>query len=121
VEYIHLGDLIRNDQHGRMEPLVTEVVRKTMEEQPVLVVVDSANALRDFAEDRELRLALLRYIELSSAAGRAVNIVKMRNSNHHKDLYQFEIGEHGPTIGDKLEGVTGVLGWSVLRAANAIL
>ncbi len=64
---------------------------------------------------------LLRYIELNSAAGRAVNIVKMRNSNHHKDLYQFEIGEHGPTIGDKLEGVTGALGWSALRAANAIL
>jgi circadian clock protein KaiC len=63
----------------------------------------------------------LRYIELSSATGRALNIVKMRNSNHHKDLYQFEIGEAGPAIGDKLEGVTGVLGWSALRAANTIL
>jgi circadian clock protein KaiC len=63
----------------------------------------------------------LRYIELNSASGRALNIVKMRNSNHHKDLYQFEIGETGPRIGDKLEGVTGVLGWSALRAANTIL
>jgi len=45
----------------------------------------------------------------------------MRNSNHHKDLYQFEVGEGGPRIGDKLEGVTGVLGWSALRAANTIL
>ena len=63
----------------------------------------------------------LRYIELSSATGRALNIVKMRNSNHRKDLYQFEIGEAGPRIGDRLEGVTGVLGWSALRAANTIL
>jgi circadian clock protein KaiC len=63
----------------------------------------------------------LRYIELSSATGRALNIVKMRNSNHRKDLYQFEIGEAGLRIGDKLEGVTGVLGWSALRAANTIL
>jgi circadian clock protein KaiC len=57
VEYIHLGDLIRNDQPSPMEPLVSEVVRKTMEEQPVLVVIDSAKALRDFAGYRQLRLA----------------------------------------------------------------
>jgi circadian clock protein KaiC len=57
VEYIHLGDLIRNDRPGQMEPLVAEVVRKAMEEQPVLVVIDSAKALRDFAAERELRLA----------------------------------------------------------------
>jgi len=66
-------------------------------------------------------LIQLRYIELNSATGRALNIVKMRNSNHAKDLYQFEIGEQGPEIGGKLEGVTGTLGWSALRAANAIL
>jgi circadian clock protein KaiC len=66
-------------------------------------------------------LIQLRYIELNSATGRALNIVKMRNSNHAKNLYQFEIGERGPEIGGKLEGVTGALGWSALRAANAIL
>jgi len=65
-------------------------------------------------------LIQLRYIELNSATGRALNIVKMRNSNHAKNLYQFEIGAQGPEIGDKLEGVTGALGWSALRAANAI-
>jgi circadian clock protein KaiC len=65
-------------------------------------------------------LIQLRYIELNSATGRALNIVKMRNSNHAKDLYQFEIGEQGPEIGERLEGVTGALGWSALRAANAI-
>jgi circadian clock protein KaiC len=65
-------------------------------------------------------LIQLRYIELNSATGRALNIVKMRNSNHAKSLYQFEIGEQGPEIGDKLEGVTGTLGWSALRAANTI-
>lgn len=57
VEYIHLGDLILNDQASGMGPLVSEVVRKTMEEQPVLVVIDSAKALREFAAERELRLA----------------------------------------------------------------
>lgn len=65
-------------------------------------------------------LIQLRYIELVSATGRALNIVKMRNSNHAKHLYQFEIGEQGPQVGDQLEGVTGALGWSALRAANSI-
>jgi circadian clock protein KaiC len=59
---------------------------------------------------------LMRYIELNSASGRALNIVKMRNSNHNKDVYQFDIGDDGMAIGSKLEGVSGVLGWSALRA-----
>jgi circadian clock protein KaiC len=58
VEYLHLGDLVREDRPGRMEPLVDEVARKTMDEQPVLVVIDSAKALRDFTGERELRMAL---------------------------------------------------------------
>ena len=63
-------------------------------------------------------LIQLRYIELNSAIGRALNVVKMRNSNHRKDIYQFEIGDEGPVVGGRLEGVTGVLGWSVLRATS---
>jgi circadian clock protein KaiC len=58
VEYLHLGDLIRQDRPGRMEPLVEEVVRKTLEEQPAIVVIDSVKALRDFTGERELRMAL---------------------------------------------------------------
>jgi circadian clock protein KaiC len=57
VEYLHLGDLVRDDRTERMGPLVDEVARKTMDEQPVLVVIDSAKALRDFAGERELRMA----------------------------------------------------------------
>jgi circadian clock protein KaiC len=61
---------------------------------------------------------LLRYIELSSTTGRALNVIKMRNSNHDKDVRQLDIGEHGLMIGNKLEGVTGILGWSALRGAD---
>ena len=57
VEYLHLGDLIRDDRSGRMNPLVDEVSRKTMDEQPALVVIDSAKALKDFAGERDLRMA----------------------------------------------------------------
>ena len=58
---------------------------------------------------------LLRYIEIESETRRALSILKMRDSDHGKGVYQFEVDEHGFSVGDKLEDVTGVLGWSVLR------
>ncbi len=61
-------------------------------------------------------VVLLRYVELDSRVGRALNIIKMRNSRHDMGLYQFDIGDHGLTIGDQLEHTTGTLGWGPLRA-----
>jgi circadian clock protein KaiC len=61
---------------------------------------------------------LLRYIEQDSEVGRAVAIVKMRNSNHEKGLWAFTITERGFEVQDKVEGVTGLLGWSALRGQN---
>ena len=61
----------------------------------------------------------LRYIEIESESRRALSILKMRDSNHVKGVYQFEIDEHGFRVMDKLEDVTGVLGWSALRTRAA--
>jgi len=60
-------------------------------------------------------VVLLRYIEQASEVGRAVAILKMRNSDHEKGLWTFAITDHGFQVGTKLEGVTGLLGWSALR------
>jgi circadian clock protein KaiC len=57
----------------------------------------------------------LRYIEEESGVGRALNVVKMRNSRHETTLTSFTIADHGVTIGSPLGGVTGRLGWSALR------
>jgi circadian clock protein KaiC len=60
-------------------------------------------------------VVLLRYIEQASEVGRAVAILKMRNSDHEKGLWTFAITGSGFEVGAKLEGVTGLLGWSALR------
>jgi len=60
-------------------------------------------------------IILLRYIEIESELRRAVAVLKMRDSDHEKGLRQFDVGAQGLTIGDKLESLTGVLGWSALR------
>jgi circadian clock protein KaiC len=59
---------------------------------------------------------LLRYLEIGSELRRALNILKMRTSNHDKGVFEYLIDKHGVTIKDRLEGVTGVLGWSALRS-----
>jgi circadian clock protein KaiC len=63
----------------------------------------------------------LRYIEQGSDVGRALNIGKMRNSKHDMGLFGCAITDQGLTVGDKLEGTTGLLGWSALRTSEAPL
>ena len=61
---------------------------------------------------------LLRYVEIESETRRALSILKMRDSGHVKGVYQFEIDEHGFEVMDRLEGLTGVTGWSALRTRS---
>src|SRR3984885_2697914 len=58
VEYIHLGDFLRPSRPDGLEPMVSEIVRKTLQDEPAVVVIDSAKLLRDFVGERELRGAL---------------------------------------------------------------
>jgi circadian clock protein KaiC len=58
VEYIHMGDFLEPSHQNGLEGLISEIVRKTLDEEPSIVVVDSARMLGDFADRRELRRAL---------------------------------------------------------------
>jgi circadian clock protein KaiC len=58
VEYIHMGDFLGPAHQDGLEGLVSEIVRKTLDEEPSVVVVDSAKMLGDFADQRDLRRAL---------------------------------------------------------------
>src|ERR1700682_5927861 len=58
VDFIHLGEMVKEAGKEGLEPVVTEVVRKCFETRPAVVVIDSAKALRDFVSDQELRTAL---------------------------------------------------------------
>jgi circadian clock protein KaiC len=58
VEYIHMGDFLGPEREDGLQALVSEIVRKTLDEEPSIVVLDSAKMLGDFASKRELRIAL---------------------------------------------------------------
>jgi len=64
-------------------------------------------------------VVLLRYIEQESEIRRALSVLKMRDSDHEKGLRQYVIDNQGMRIGDKLDDLTGVLGWSALREGGS--
>jgi circadian clock protein KaiC len=47
VEYIHLGSFLQPARQDGLGLLMSEIVRKTLDEEPSIVVVDSAKMLRD--------------------------------------------------------------------------
>jgi circadian clock protein KaiC len=75
VEYIHLGDFLRPARQDGLEPMVSEIVRNTLAEEPAIVVVDSAKMLRDFADERELRGALYDLASSISQTGTVLLLV----------------------------------------------
>lgn len=60
----------------------------------------------------------LRYLERYSEVDRAISVLKMRNSPHDKGMYLCQITDEGLTVGQKLDGITGMLGWTALAAAT---
>ena len=61
----------------------------------------------------------LRYVEIESELRRGLNVLKMRQSEHEKGLLAFTIDADGITFGDRIEGLSGLLGWSALRGDDA--
>ena len=61
-------------------------------------------------------IILLRYVEIESAMQRAIVVLKMRGSNHAKEIRCYEIGSGGLTVLDVFEGREGLLSGIPYRA-----
>jgi circadian clock protein KaiC len=64
---------------------------------------------------------LLRYVEIDSAVRRALLVLKVRGSDHAKDIRQFEITSTGLEVRAKFEGHEGILSGSPHRMAASFL
>jgi circadian clock protein KaiC len=62
----------------------------------------------------------LRYVEIESELRRGLNVLKMRQSEHEKGLLEFTIDANGLTFGARIEGLSGLLGWSALRGNDEL-
>jgi circadian clock protein KaiC len=142
VEHIHLGDFLRPGRPDGLEPMVAEIVRKTLEDEPAVVVIDSSKMLSDFASERELRgafydlsasfaetdavlLLVGEYtpgelgtgIEFALADGiiqleyevrepvdrRSLRVTKMRGGSHLPGRHTFQIGPAGIQVFPRIE------------------
>ncbi len=61
-------------------------------------------------------IVIMRYIEIESAMQRAIVVLKMRGSNHAKEIRRYEIGSGGMTVLDVFEGRGGLLSGASYRA-----
>lgn len=64
---------------------------------------------------------LLRYVEIESAIRKALLVLKLRGSDHAKDIRQFEITRQGIEIMSRFEGQEGILSGSPRRMAEAFV
>ena len=54
-------------------------------------------------------ILMAHYVEVDSAMQRAIMVLKMRGSPHTKEIHRFEIRQEGIVVGDKFEGLRGLL------------
>ncbi len=64
---------------------------------------------------------LLRYVEIESAVRKALLVLKLRGSDHAKDIRQFEITAHGLEVQAKFEGHEGIMSGSPHRMAQSFV
>jgi circadian clock protein KaiC len=59
-----------------------------------------------------------RYIEVESSLKRVMSVVKVRASDHSKEIREYEIGEEGIVLGDAVRRYEGLLGGRPTRATG---
>jgi circadian clock protein KaiC len=62
---------------------------------------------------------MLRYVEIESTIHRALLVLKLRGSDHAKDIRQFRITDHGIEILSRFEGQEGIMSGSPRRMVEA--
>ncbi len=87
-------------------------------ESPVLLGESTEDSDIGFVVDSYL---ILRYVEIESAIRKALLVLKMRGSDHAKDIRQYEITEQGIEVQSRFEGQEGILSGSPRRMADSFV
>ncbi len=64
---------------------------------------------------------LLRYVEIESAIRKALLVLKLRSSDHAKDIRQYEITRNGIEVQSKFEGRVGIMSGNPRRMADSFV
>src|SRR3954466_8890203 len=58
VEFLHLAEQFGSDGNGAFEPAADEILRRSFETKPVIIVIDSSKALHDVVKPDDFRRAI---------------------------------------------------------------
>lgn len=87
-------------------------------ESPVLLGEAPEDTSISFVVDS---YTILRYVEIESAIRKALLVLKMRGSDHAKDIRQYDIASEGIEVKSKFEGREGILSGSPRRMADSFV
>jgi circadian clock protein KaiC len=85
-------------------------------ESPVLLGAEEEQSSIAYVVDSYI---MLRYVEIESAMRKALLVLKLRGSDHAKDIRQLEITSNGIAIMSRFEGQEGIMSGSPRRMAEA--
>lgn len=87
-------------------------------ESPVLLGEAPEDSSIGFVVDSYI---ILRYVEIESAIRKALLVLKMRGSDHAKDIRQCDITSQGIEVQSKFEGREGILSGNPRRMADSFV
>jgi circadian clock protein KaiC len=108
---------LRSLQYGFINALKREGLTSVLTRESLMLFgqqEDNENSLA-FVADSYL---LLRYVEIESAVRKAMLVLKLRGSDHAKDIRQFEITQRGLEVKARFEGHEGILSGSPRRMSD---
>jgi len=108
---------LRSLQYGFINALKREGLTSVLTRESLMLFgqqEDNENSLA-FVADSYL---LLRYDEIESAVRKAMLVLKLRGSDHAKDIRQFEITPRGVEVKARFEGHEGIMSGSPRRMSD---
>ncbi len=110
---------LRNLEFNFINALKREGITSVLtRESPALLGEATDDSDLSFVVDSYL---ILRYVEIESAIRKALLVLKMRGSDHAKDIRQYEITSHGIDVQAKFEGQEGILSGSPRKMAASFI
>ncbi|MFP4416600.1 MAG: RAD55 family ATPase [Chitinivibrionales bacterium] len=104
IDEIELRELERRFVNSLKREAVTSILLR--ENDSLLGQLNQTTSKIPFIVDTYI---LLRYVEVDSSIQRALLVLKMRGSNHHKDIRCFSITSSGMEVEAKFSGREGIM------------
>jgi circadian clock protein KaiC len=111
---------LRNVIYSFINALKREGLTSVLTRESPALIGESDSAEEDVAFVAD-SFIMLRYVEIESAIRKALLVLKLRGSDHAKDIRQFEITSGGIEVRSKFEGREGIMSGSPRRMSESFI